>query len=283
MNAPETDKVTCKYCRSIKTRKYGIVEGIQRYFCNDCKRKFSPNRQTFRMKTPVDQVAFAMDQYYQGMSINIVRNQLETRYGNYPSSKTVYGWITKYTLEAIRQFKDYYLEVGDIWTAYEAVVSLDSTDYRCIDIIDMKTGYLLVTKLLPMHGKPDISDPLEKASARAGKSPKKFLRYNHKDDSRSGKSDLSEDNAGNPSWIEACQKPLNDRTHILHRLKSVAAANRFTEGFRVYYNYLCPNKITAGKTAAEMANVVYLTKSWLDIILTNDPDTHVTTDPETSG
>jgi len=32
--------LTCPHCGSNKVIKYGVYEGVQRYYCNVCKRKF---------------------------------------------------------------------------------------------------------------------------------------------------------------------------------------------------------------------------------------------------
>lgn len=42
----------CKYCQSKNIRKYGLVKGIQRYYCNDCRRKFVSGNTIPKMQTP---------------------------------------------------------------------------------------------------------------------------------------------------------------------------------------------------------------------------------------
>jgi transposase-like protein len=294
MNSEKTsehqpDRVICKYCRSKKTRKYGIVEGIQRYYCNDCKRKFSPNKQTFRMKTPVNQVAFALESYYEGFSINKVRRLLDERYENYPSSKTVYRWITKYTLEAIKQFRDYYLQVGDLWELHKTTVNIGSIEYECLDVVDIKTGYLLASKLILNSEKNNLKEIVGKARAKAGKTAVTILNESIIGQSlgiSSAFKPISTPRAGNPAdgtinrgIIAACKEALQERARTLRRLKNPVSATQFIEGFNVFYNYLKQNKATES-TPAEMAEVVYNTKSWLDIVLSSDPDTQVLAEPK---
>ena len=33
--------MNCKYCNSANVVKFGTFEGVQRYWCKDCKRKFA--------------------------------------------------------------------------------------------------------------------------------------------------------------------------------------------------------------------------------------------------
>ena len=48
----EDNSVVCKHCQSQNVRKYGFVDGVQNYFCNDCRRKFKADDRLFKMKTP---------------------------------------------------------------------------------------------------------------------------------------------------------------------------------------------------------------------------------------
>jgi transposase-like protein len=47
-----TNSVTCKYCGSPSVVKHGFVEGVQKYLCKVCKRRFSADDRLFCMKTP---------------------------------------------------------------------------------------------------------------------------------------------------------------------------------------------------------------------------------------
>ena len=140
--------VLCKHCRSARTRKYGFVEGLQTYFCNDCKRKFRADDRLFRMKTPYLQVASALEDYYSGNSINHIRDRFNFKFGiSPPSSKTVYGWITKFTSEAVNHFKDYHPKVGPVWIASETIAAVNGKHYCCLDIVDRDTHFLMATQL----------------------------------------------------------------------------------------------------------------------------------------
>jgi putative transposase len=278
----DPDKISCKYCRSTKVRRYGLVEGVQRYFCNDCRRKFSPNSQLFRMKTPVVQVSSAISKYYQGFSINQIRDFLNSRYSNFPSSKTVYGWITKYTAAAVKQFKDYYVETGEVWAIFDSTIKLNGTDYRCVDMIDIKTHYLLATRISIKRKKRDVKELLETAIARASKTPSlvfadKMKGINYQDSSISGGSSSfiafgSLGDSGISSCTEWVRESFDERAKTLLKLKSIDSASRFIEGFAIYHNYLRPEKSLNGQTPAEIANVHYIVKSWLDITLMADSD-----------
>ena len=39
----ESEGCVCPHCGSMKTRKNGIIKGVQRFICNDCKKNFRPS------------------------------------------------------------------------------------------------------------------------------------------------------------------------------------------------------------------------------------------------
>lgn len=53
-----TEKTPCKYCSSNHTRKYGRINHVQRFFCNDCRRTFKKTPVLFHIGNPVKAVVF---------------------------------------------------------------------------------------------------------------------------------------------------------------------------------------------------------------------------------
>ncbi len=287
--ADQNAEVVCKHCQSTRVRKYGFVEGVQTYFCNDCQKRFKVDDRLYRMKTPYMQVASALDDYYTGKSIGDIRNSLLQHYANCPSSKTIYGWIVKYTDEAVGQFKDYQPKVGDVWLADETVLRVHGKNYWCIDIIDRDTRYVLGTKLSVNRSAKDIQALMEKARDRAGKTPKRVLTDGYKGyldgielaygaDSKHIATGLF-DTGDNTELIERWHSTLKERTKTLRGLKSIETADRFLDGFLVFYNFLRPHEYLNGKTPAEEAKVQYASKTWADITRVAKPQIQVLTTP----
>jgi putative transposase len=289
---PSNNPTTCKHCQSTNVRKYGFVDDVQNYFCNECRRKFKADDRLFRMKTPYIQVSSALDDYYKGDSINEIRDSLDTQYGNCPSSKTVYGWIIKYTDEAINQFKDYHPQAGGTFIADETVLKLDGNNYWCIDIIDSETRFLLATKLSSNRDKNDIKILMERARDRAGKTPTKVITDvwgGYRDgielaygaDTKHIVTDPFDTNkiGENSELIERWHGTLKDRTKSLRGLKSVETANKFLDGFLSWYNFMRPHESLNGMTPAEKAKIQYTAKSWSDVVRTAKPHIQVLTTP----
>jgi putative transposase len=284
-------KVVCKYCNSPNVVKYGFVEGVQKYLCKDCHRKFSADDHLYRMKTPTHQVVDALNDYYEGKSIgDICRSQL-AQYGSQPSTKTVYGWITKYTDAAIKDFKDYHPNVGDVWCADETVLRIDGANIWLYDIIDEKTRFMLASRIALSRTTQDAKSLMKAAAKCAGKEPKVVKtdkNYSYLDGIEQAFGADVEHRQGGPfklveedntSLIERFHGTLKQRTKVMRGLKSVDSAIQFTDGFLTYYNFLRPHEKLGGRTPAEEAGIGYPLKTWTDVICNASPKVEVLTTP----
>lgn len=282
----------CKYCNSPNVVKYGFVEGIQKCFCKDCRRKFSADDHLYRMKTPTDQVVDALGDYYEGKSIGAICRSHLAQYGRQPSTKTVYGWITKYTDEAVDRFRDYHPRVGDVWTADETVLRIDGANIWLYDIIDEKTRFMLASRIALSRTTEDARKLMEAAARVAGKTPKVVKtdrNYSYLDGVELAFGADTEHRQGGPftvvkedstSLIERFHGTLKARTKVMRGLKSIETAMQFADGFLTYYNFLRPHEKLDGKTPAEAAGVDYPLKTWADIIRNTEPRVEVLTTPE---
>jgi len=284
-----SDNVICKYCLSNNTRKYGFVEGVQTYFCNDCRRKFKSDDRLFRMKTPYIQVASALDDYYKGKSINAIRDSLNVHYRNCPSSKSIYAWIQKYTDDVSKRFRDYHPEVGDTWVADETVLEIDGENVWMYDIIDEKTRFLLATRVTTARTTLDAQLLMEQAEKRAGKKPKVVItdkQNSYLDGVEIAYGSDTEHVQSSPfaptddtQRIERFHGTLKERTKVMRGLKSIDTAIQFIEGYLAYYNYMRPHEALDGQTPAEVAKIKYQTKNWADVIRYAKPQVQVLVTP----
>ena len=282
-------KVVCKHCQSENTRKYGFVEGIQAYFCNDCCRKFKVDDRLYRMKTPYIQVASALDDYYKGNSVNEIRDSLNVHYNNLPSSKTVYGWIVKYTDEVSKRFRDYHPEAGNVWIADETVLEIDGKNVWMYDIIDEKTRFLLATRITTSRTTQDAQQLMEQAEKKAGKRPRLVItdkQNSYLDGIELAYGSDTEHVQSSPfaptddtQRIERFHGTLKERTKVMRGLKSIETAIQFVDGYLAYYNYMRPHESLAGRTPAETAGIDYTVKSWADVIRTAQPQIQVLVTP----
>lgn len=74
----ETITITCKYCGSKNVVKYGKKDGYQYYLCKDCGHTFAWNNAMPGMRYPPEEIAAAINMFYDGLSIDAIRRQLQS-------------------------------------------------------------------------------------------------------------------------------------------------------------------------------------------------------------
>ena len=85
----------CKYCGGSRICRYGTVKGVRRYFCYDCKRKFTCKGNLFHMKVPQLFVAIAQDLRAQNLLYRQIVRYLQEHYGYSPSVSSVHRWVRR--------------------------------------------------------------------------------------------------------------------------------------------------------------------------------------------
>jgi putative transposase len=235
------------------------------------------------MKTPTNQVSSALSMYYEGMSLNAIRRQLEQDHNNYPSDSSVYEWIDKFTQKAVDEAKNYHPNVGDTWVADETVLKMDGRNIWLIDIIDTDTRFLLATKLSTNRSKKDIQTMMESAKERTKKIPKQVLTDGWKGyidgielaygaDSKHIVTDpfAGRDNS-NTELIERWHGTLKDRTKVMRGFKDIHTAQMILDGWLIHYNYFRPHESLDGKTPAQKAGMKFKYDNWNDVVKSDSP------------
>ncbi len=169
-----TCTIRCKFCGSDNVVKNGVRTGqIQYYKCRNCGRAFAGNNALEGMQYPPDQIAAAISLFYDGLSIDNIRKQLNSLYQVYPSDSTVYEWIVRYSKVAVNDAKLSNIKVGSIWIADETVLILDQhVKVWFWDILDSDTRFLLASHMSVTRGTKDAQALMEKAWGRAQKTPR---------------------------------------------------------------------------------------------------------------
>ena len=229
-----TEDITCKNCGSTAVVKFGSYKGVPRYWCKSCKRKFKADSDLYRMKVPADYVSDALSMYYSGMAVNDIRTNLKQQHDYYPSQSVVYKWIEKYTPLAIKHFKDYHPQVGDVWIADETVLNLDGEhSIWFYDIIDKDTRFLLASRVAISRTTNDAERLMEDAKKKAGKSPKEILTDSNRsyvdsiekvfgsDTDHIQTTPFEKDTEINTSEIERFHGTLKDRTKVFRSFRDI--------------------------------------------------------------
>lgn len=273
-------EIACKYCSSDNIVKDGTNTGEQYYLCRSCNKRFNLKDALVHMKTPVSAVAASVSMYYRGMSISNIRQELEQIYHLDVSDFAIYNWIERFTKDAIKITENYHPDVGYVWMADETVINIAGKQYWLLDVIDVKTRFLLASKLSPHRWMEDINDVLVEAYQRSGKIPKSIMTDHLEGYTRaipstfgSGAKHVQVKKFAakpNNNIIERMQGTIKSRTKIMRDLKSLDTAKLILDGFFVYYNYFRPHETLSepgnDTTPAQKANINFPYSDWEQLI-----------------
>jgi transposase-like protein len=85
--------ILCKNCGSRKTVKYGTYKGIQRYYCNSCKRKFKGDAALFHDKIAPEIKDAAKEMKKQGLTLRAIQSDLKLKFNHTFSTSTIDDWV----------------------------------------------------------------------------------------------------------------------------------------------------------------------------------------------
>ena len=268
--------MNCKYCGSPNVVKFGTFNGVQRYWCKDCKRKFADNRALPKMKTDVKIISAALSCYFGGMPLDAIQRHLQQQFNVYYSEMGIYNWIKRFSKEAIDRVKDFKPIVGDTWLADETVLKVGGRKIWFFDVIDEKTRYLLASRLAESRTIKNAALVMNEAKRRAGKSPKTIITdrlaaYIEGIELVFGGSakyiqskPFTDVNSTN--IIERFQGTLKDRTKIIRGLKNITTAEILTDVWLVHYNFFKEHETLGNIPPAQKMGIPIPFKNWAEVI-----------------
>jgi putative transposase len=270
------EQLSCKYCNSTNIIKFGTFQGIQRYWCKDCKRKFTELDTLPKMKTPINEIGSVLNMYYGGMPIDAIQTQLKQEYNKHLSEPAIYKWIVRFTKEAIVKARDFKPKVGNIWLADETGVNVGNRNIWFWDVIDAKSRYLLASHISVSRTTEDAQILIEKAIKRAGKLPEKVITdklraYIDGIDLASGgrvrhiqSYPFADKNS--TSLIERFQGTLKQRTNVIRHFKDLETARLLTEGWLIHYNFFKDHESLDNVSPVKHMRVEMPFNDWNDIV-----------------
>ncbi len=273
--ASQNNKPDCKYCGSPAVVKYDTFEGVQRYFCKVCRRKFADNDALPKMKTSKKVIATALSCYFGGMPLDAVQRHLQQEYGTYYSEVGIYNWVKRFSKEAVDRVRDFQPIVGDTWIADETVLKVGGKNIWFFDVIDEKSRYLLASRLAGSRTIKETALVMKEAQRRASKSPKRIITDKMTaypdgielvfgaDTEHIQSKPFTDINSTN--IIERFQGTLKDRTKIIRGFKNMDTTRLLTEAWLVHYNFFRPHMSLKDRTPADVAGIQFPFRNWKDL------------------
>jgi putative transposase len=276
MNYVEANEIACKYCNSSDIVRYGTYNDEQYFWCKECKRKFSNKDALSRMKTPVVEIASALNMYYGGSPVDAIQNHIKQVYGHHLAESTIYDWIVRFTKQAVYKSKDFTPEVGDVWIADETGLHIGGHNVWFWDIIDTKTRYLLASHLSTKRTTQDAQILIEKAIERAGKCPRVIITDKLRayvdgiDIATLGMSKHIQSkpftNINSTNIIERFHGILKQRTDAIHHFKNIDTARLLTEGWLIHYNFFKDHEVFKNQSPVKHMGLQMPFRDWEDIV-----------------
>ena len=269
-------QIKCKYCDSPNVVKFGTFQGIQRYWCKECGRKFADNRALPKMKTDVKVISAALSCYFGGMPLDSIQRHLHQQFKVYYSEMGIYNWIKRFSKEAVDRIKDFQPIVGDTWIADETVLKAGGKKIWFFDVIDAKTRYLLASRLAESRTIKEAALVMNEAKRKAGKSPKRVITDRMAAyidgielvfgaDTKHIQSEPFTD-VNSTNIIERFQGTLKDRTKIMRGFKNMTTAELLTDAWLVHYNFFKEHEALGNIPPAQKIGMPTPFKDWAEVI-----------------
>lgn len=273
--------MNCKNCGSSKIVKNGKVNNQQRYKCKECGKQFIDNDNFTHMRTQKHIIGFAMDLYFDGMSVRKIQRQIAYLFKVKVSQVAIHKWITKYSLLTKEYVDTLKADLGDIWHTDETAIKVKGQQKWFWEIIDARTRFMVAEHLSNTRTIKDSTKLFMDARNRTMKRPKIIYAdgcfayqkgFNKAFYTNRRNKTLLIQNVGingrvHQNIVERLHGSFKDMIRARRGLDSSTATKAMLDGWFVYYNFLRPHSSLKGKTPAEVAGIkLDLTNRWESLI-----------------
>lgn len=270
----------CKNCGSTKTIKKGKVNHQQRYRCKECGKTFIDNGNFTHMRHQKHIIGFALDLYFEGMSVRKIEKQIQYLFKVKVSPVSIYKWITKYSTLTKQYTDSLKADLSDIWHVDETAIKIKGKQKWFWEIIDEKTRFMVAEHLSNSRTIKDSKILFKEARSRCIKKPriiyadgcfayrKGFNLYF----GDCGKYSKLIQNVGingrvHQNMIERLHGTLKDMIRSRRGMDQMDKTGAMLDGWFVYYNFLRPHSSLGGKTPAQAAGIeLNLENRWESLI-----------------
>jgi hypothetical protein len=265
MGAPGQTGVAavCKRCNSPRIIKSGFFHNIQRYCCKDCGSVFILNQAPFHSRLPVAAVVITLERFFAGEPLDSIRRLLADNLGIQPTVTALEKMVYRFSSRAVELAGDITPDVGPRW-----FLEGDSFDGArpvvILDVLDLRTGFLIASDLVPDYAEKDRESVLQRALRVTGSTPELLivspllLEEYVDDDLKTGFADTRLKKV-QQAILQNYRRLAVARTVMVSRrlnFDSIANCRLLCSAWRIHYNFLSglqPEAISRYNT-------------WLDIV-----------------
>ena len=253
----------CPYCSSLLTVKNDHdKEGVQRYKCNACKRRFCEKGIFARHRYPPLIILDALFLYSQPISTRGVTVNLKRFRKIKPSHVSVYNWVVKFASYLIKIANNKQLNFSNIWHVDEKFIHVRKSKdpYAYLWIVSDSNANILSSYVSFLRDKNSAKIVLERAKERTGFCPEILVSDGLQGYKKASKKVFGRNTRHVVAHFEAVgivhnkklMKISNNKAerinqfpalwlHPVRGFKRLDRANLLIEFFTIYYNYLMPH------------------------------------------
>ena len=285
--------VSCPSEDGGKTVKNGRQGGWQRYLCKECGSQFRELDVIGRgSRFPIEQVGAALQEYYEGLTYRETVRNVGNAFGiKPPDEANVHRWVQKYSRTAEKAVRHYKANTGREWLEDEYFVKIGGRPFWIWNVVDPHTRYLLVSYLTSAWDEQVAAEIMKQAEAASVNLPDVVhIELLHS----SAMALFAVDDTRDVSYLanheigreidnilsERLPPPKREPLRVLKRMKTLANAQNFLDGWRIDYNLFRPHRGLDGRTPAQAAGMDVPFSSWQDVVRMADP---LLTDPADRG
>lgn len=256
--------INCIYCSSSNFILNGYSEkGVQRYKCNDCKRRFCEKGIFARMRFPKEVITNALFLRSYPLSTRNVKRVLNKLNEIKVSHVSVYNWVIKFAPHLCKFANIFPLKFTNIWHVDEKFIKVKrinkkrKKEFAYLWVVSDNANNIIATHVSFSRDIFNAKIVLQKAKQRAGFTPEILISDGLQSYKEAVKKVLncrhviahfkSRNIIHNKKW----HKLSNNRAESINRFyalwlhackgfKRIDNANLWIEFFTINYNYLMP-------------------------------------------
>src|SRR3989344_4667907 len=167
----------CSNCKSenvIKRAKRKTLNRglIQRYYCKDCKKRFTLNDGFYRMRNSPEKITQSLHLYFSGTSLRKTQEHLGIFHSHNASHMSVLRWIRKYSKMVSNLTDNLELNVGNELMADEMEYKTKGKQSWFVDVMDTKTRFIVSSDFMRSRTIERLVEVLKKAKDKTGEQVK---------------------------------------------------------------------------------------------------------------
>lgn len=256
--------------------KYGFKAGTQYYKCHNCNRKFAGRLAPEGMRFETATIGEALGLFYDGLSVADISRHLKASDSIEVDPATVWRWVVRYSKKADLILNKIKIRTSSRWIINEMMLRVGGQKVWLWDVIESESGFLLATNLGQTRTMRSAIAILSEASRRTVGLPKEIVsdgiracpgtveRVFGADSTHIRANGITAEIDIN--IIERFQGTVEERTKIMHGLKTMKSARIISEGFIVHYNFLRSHMALGGRTSASVAGLELPFKTWKELV-----------------